>query len=123
VLMPNSSAPFTASRSLIICHRGGNVSPRYFERRHASQGIDRCVREQVERAEPPICRRPQHALQPVQSGQYQRDGADVADHARNRPQPIRLVVSVLVAAGSLWLADRTLPKPVSEGHNGRCRRL
>ena len=29
-----------------------------------------------------------------------------------------LVASVLVAAGSLWLADRTLPKPVSEGHNG-----
>jgi Protein of unknown function (DUF4239) len=31
---------------------------------------------------------------------------------------LALVVSVLVAAGSLWLADRTLPKPVSEGHNG-----
>jgi hypothetical protein len=31
---------------------------------------------------------------------------------------VALVVSVLVAAGSLWLADRTLPKPVSEGHNG-----
>ena len=29
-----------------------------------------------------------------------------------------LVASILVAAGSLWLADRTLPKPVSEGHNG-----
>jgi hypothetical protein len=29
-----------------------------------------------------------------------------------------LVGSVLVAAGSMWLADRTLPKPVSEGHNG-----
>jgi hypothetical protein len=31
---------------------------------------------------------------------------------------LSLVVAVLVAAGSLWLADRTLPKPVSEGHNG-----
>src|ERR1700752_2518398 len=31
---------------------------------------------------------------------------------------LALVVSVLVAAGSLWLADRTLPKPVPTGHNG-----
>jgi hypothetical protein len=29
-----------------------------------------------------------------------------------------LVVSVVVAAASMWLADRTLDKPVSEGHNG-----
>ncbi len=29
-----------------------------------------------------------------------------------------LLAAVLVAAGSMWLADRTLPKPVSEGHNG-----
>ena len=29
-----------------------------------------------------------------------------------------LAVSVLVGAGSMWLADRTLDKPVSEGHNG-----
>src|SRR5258708_19355974 len=29
-----------------------------------------------------------------------------------------LVASVLVAAGSMWLADRTLPKPVPTGHNG-----
>jgi hypothetical protein len=31
---------------------------------------------------------------------------------------LSLVAAVLVAAGSMWLADRTLPKPVSEGHNG-----
>lgn len=31
---------------------------------------------------------------------------------------LTLVVSVLIAAGSIWLAHRTLPKPVSEGHNG-----
>jgi hypothetical protein len=31
---------------------------------------------------------------------------------------IALVTSVLVAAGSVWVADRTLTKPVSEGHNG-----
>jgi hypothetical protein len=31
---------------------------------------------------------------------------------------LALVVSVLVAAGSMWLADRTLPKPVPTGHNG-----
>jgi Protein of unknown function (DUF4239) len=31
---------------------------------------------------------------------------------------LSLVAAVLVAAGSIWLADRTLPKPVSEGHNG-----
>ena len=31
---------------------------------------------------------------------------------------LALIVAVLVAAGSLWLADRTIPKPVSEGHNG-----
>jgi uncharacterized protein DUF4239 len=31
---------------------------------------------------------------------------------------LALVASVLVAAGSMWLADRTLTKPVSEGHNG-----
>ena len=31
---------------------------------------------------------------------------------------LALVAAVLVAAGSMWLADRTLPKPVSEGHNG-----
>ncbi len=29
-----------------------------------------------------------------------------------------LVAAVLVAVGSMWLADRTLTKPVSEGHNG-----
>src|SRR3954454_14277761 len=29
-----------------------------------------------------------------------------------------LVVSVIVAGASMWLADRTLPKPVSAGHNG-----
>ena len=29
-----------------------------------------------------------------------------------------LVVSVLVGALSMWVADRTLTKPVSEGHNG-----
>lgn len=29
-----------------------------------------------------------------------------------------LVVAVLVAAGSMWLADRTLSKPVPAGHNG-----
>jgi hypothetical protein len=29
-----------------------------------------------------------------------------------------LVVSVLVAAASMWLANRSLPKTVSEGHNG-----
>jgi hypothetical protein len=29
-----------------------------------------------------------------------------------------LVVAVLVAVGSVWLADRTLPKPVPTGHNG-----
>ena len=28
---------------------------------------------------------------------------------------LSLVASVLVAAGSMWLADRTLTKPVSEG--------
>jgi Protein of unknown function (DUF4239) len=31
---------------------------------------------------------------------------------------LALIASVLVAAASLWLADRTLPKPVSDGHNG-----
>src|SRR5215208_4677275 len=31
---------------------------------------------------------------------------------------LSLVAAVLVAAGSVWLANRTLPKPVSEGHNG-----
>ena len=31
---------------------------------------------------------------------------------------LALIASVLVAAASMWLADRTLPKPVSEGHNG-----
>ena len=31
---------------------------------------------------------------------------------------LALTASVLVAAASLWLADRTLQKPVSEGHNG-----
>ena len=35
---------------------------------------------------------------------------------------LALVVSVLVAAGSMWLADRTLPKPVTKGTTGRCRR-
>ena len=29
-----------------------------------------------------------------------------------------LIVSVLVGVGCVWLADRTLPKPVAEGHNG-----
>jgi hypothetical protein len=31
---------------------------------------------------------------------------------------LSLVAAVAVAAASIWLADRTLPKPVSEGHNG-----
>ena len=31
---------------------------------------------------------------------------------------LALVAAVLVAAGSMWLADRTLTTPVSEGHNG-----
>lgn len=31
---------------------------------------------------------------------------------------IALVTAVLIAAGSVWLANRTLTKPVSEGHNG-----
>jgi Protein of unknown function (DUF4239) len=31
---------------------------------------------------------------------------------------LSLVASVLVAAGGMWLAERTLSKPVSEGHNG-----
>jgi hypothetical protein len=31
---------------------------------------------------------------------------------------LSLIAAVLVAAASVWLADRTLPKPVSEGHNG-----
>src|SRR4051794_34933838 len=31
---------------------------------------------------------------------------------------LTLVVSVLIAAGSIWLAHRTLPKTLSEGHNG-----
>src|SRR5215213_4121836 len=31
---------------------------------------------------------------------------------------LSLVAAVLVAAGSVWLAHRTLPDPVSEGHNG-----
>jgi hypothetical protein len=31
---------------------------------------------------------------------------------------LALITSVLVATGSVWLADRTLTKPVSEGHNG-----
>ena len=67
---------------------GRQRQSRYFECGHGGQGVDRRFRERVERAEPPICRRPQHALQPVQSGQYQRDGSDVADHGRNRPQQI-----------------------------------
>jgi Protein of unknown function (DUF4239) len=29
-----------------------------------------------------------------------------------------LVAAVLIGAGSIWLAHRTLPDPVSEGHNG-----
>ena len=35
---------------------------------------------------------------------------------------LALIAAVLVAAGSLWLADRTLQKPVSEGTTERCRR-
>src|SRR6476619_251611 len=31
---------------------------------------------------------------------------------------LALVAAVLVGAASMWLADRTLAKPVSEGHNG-----
>ena len=31
---------------------------------------------------------------------------------------VSLVVAVLVGVGSMWLADRTLPKPTSDGHNG-----
>ena len=29
-----------------------------------------------------------------------------------------LVVSILIGAASIWLAHRTLPKEISEGHNG-----
>jgi len=29
-----------------------------------------------------------------------------------------LVISVLIGVGSMWLAHHTLPKPVSQGHNG-----
>ena len=28
-----------------------------------------------------------------------------------------LIVAILVGVGSVWLANRTLPKPVAEGHN------
>ena len=31
---------------------------------------------------------------------------------------LSLIAAVAVAAASMWLADRTLPDPVSEGHNG-----
>src|SRR5436190_1545214 len=31
---------------------------------------------------------------------------------------LALAASILIAVGSMWLADLTLPKPVSEGHNG-----
>jgi len=31
---------------------------------------------------------------------------------------LSLVAAVAIAAGSVWLANRTLPDPVSEGHNG-----
>lgn len=31
---------------------------------------------------------------------------------------LALVTAVLIAVGSVWLANRTLTKPVSEGHNG-----
>lgn len=31
---------------------------------------------------------------------------------------LSLLAAVAVAAASMWLADRTLPKPVSAGHNG-----
>src|SRR3954451_10187945 len=31
---------------------------------------------------------------------------------------LALAASILIAVGSMWLADRTLPKPVSDGHNG-----
>jgi hypothetical protein len=31
---------------------------------------------------------------------------------------LSLVAAVAIAAGSIWLAHRTLPDPVSEGHNG-----
>jgi hypothetical protein len=31
---------------------------------------------------------------------------------------LALIVSILVAAASMWLADRTLSKPLGEGHNG-----
>src|SRR5215213_4761343 len=31
---------------------------------------------------------------------------------------LALLAAVAVAAGSMWLAHRTLPQPVSEGHNG-----
>jgi hypothetical protein len=31
---------------------------------------------------------------------------------------LSLIASILVAAASMWLANRTLPKSVSEGHNG-----
>ena len=30
---------------------------------------------------------------------------------------LSLVAAVLVAAASMWLADRTLSKPVATGHN------
>src|SRR3954467_15981605 len=31
---------------------------------------------------------------------------------------LSLVAAVLIAAAAMWLADRTLTEPVSEGHNG-----
>src|SRR3569833_407210 len=31
---------------------------------------------------------------------------------------LSLVAAVAIAVGSIWLANRTLPDPVSEGHNG-----
>jgi hypothetical protein len=35
---------------------------------------------------------------------------------------LALAASILIAVGSMWLADRTLPKPVTTGTTGRCRR-
>ena len=34
-----------------------------------------------------------------------------------------LIVSILVGVGCVWLAHRTLPKPVPKGTTGRCRRF
>jgi hypothetical protein len=84
--------------ALVIRHRVGSL----LERRHSAKRIERRVSERTERAEPPIRRRPQRASQSVQSGQYERDRANVADHDGDRPPRI---VEVFVGAG---------PNPPSE---------